>query len=1045
MSKAYDLLITPEYLIWAWKKAQRLYRQADNIYDLVELAAFELNIEENLRDIQRSFEAGRYVVSPMKLLPQPKKPDDKGRPRMRQSFHIAVKDQVAWIAIINAIGPQLDALMPAWSYGHRLFRAAWYEEDSEGPKLNIGPYRHSSGHLYRKFKHSWPLFRRHLALTARKMSGTLNVEELDEGEKRALQQANQLPYLAQGYWIERSDKLYLASFDLSAFYPKISVEAVKSSLSKYLADYRDDAKLRKLIDGMLVWRIEANSISSELSEITEPQMPDGGFHGLPTGLMVAGFLSNIAMLPVDVEITERLRNWENRNIAHFRFVDDHTIIGFDFDAIVGWIKAYREVLKSAGLSLEMAQGKYDPPELEMLLDADNKQTEIYEDVKKQAALDGRRPARLMTPTLTQVSMLAGIDFNILTDASRLQRLEQLEWLLLADLPDRELRADTRAAFAAGRIAALAPGALSVSDETTAKHREERIRQRATGEIETEALRLYESALERHLQKYFGLLFQAFTDHPDKVRLFIRILDYCKITGCDGPSKIEGWMNAHATGEYRHLKRYLSALALQTFAAHLPAALRVCVDEASLARERAGAKQYIHHICKLNIDAFVQENGILEHSPEYFQIISLREIEASARFTLSLAKAHNLLDLIESLTVLIQRFHTGPLPRDGADGKRLSAWAFWADRLFQFSMKERTAVWDDFVAHADVSNSLDWNYLRLHPTDIPREKWAIAWQVRTFPRDDAGWLYDALLSTPNFLNDAQVSGRTITIVRAKLEDAGRREKPKKMISLAEWVSALQALSPYDPRRSEWTALEIIRLLLQKEVTDFDVGDLRKLDWLHPANIEVPQSWLTGPSIDPTQLGVLTWERWRYAMQIGPMPKFSDRKIADYRYHLTSISAPEESETWHLRLRGVAQIIWGLVRRNFKLPARWNVRGLERSHVEFFGRELEHLKISSQTVALLEACVFPRAHETDLIIRFPFLFGGEAADDTRLDAVPSIPDPQALILAIDRAQKKLLSEQVTVSNHLPRQLIPVSLIQITNANVAAVPEDEEEIVP
>ena len=35
-------------------------------------------------------------------------------------------------------------------------------------------------------------------------------------------------------------------------------------------------------------------------------------------------------------------------------------------------------------------------------------------------------------------------------------LSWFEWLLLADIPDREIRPDTRAAFAAGQIAALAP-------------------------------------------------------------------------------------------------------------------------------------------------------------------------------------------------------------------------------------------------------------------------------------------------------------------------------------------------------------------------------------------------------------------------------------------------------------------------------------------------------------------------------------------------------------------------------------------------------------
>jgi hypothetical protein len=166
-----ELLILPDNLIWSWRKAKALYQASDALHDQSKVAAFELNLDQELRGIRRDFETGNFRPQSLRLLPQPKRPDDAGKPRMRQSFQVSVRDQVAWIAIVNVMGPSLDQLMPAWSYGHRLYRAAWYDDDaSGGSKLNIGPYRHTNSNLYRKFKHSWPLFRRHISLTARKMT-----------------------------------------------------------------------------------------------------------------------------------------------------------------------------------------------------------------------------------------------------------------------------------------------------------------------------------------------------------------------------------------------------------------------------------------------------------------------------------------------------------------------------------------------------------------------------------------------------------------------------------------------------------------------------------------------------------------------------------------------------------------------------------------------------------------------------------------------------------------------------------------------------------
>ena len=71
-------------------------------------------------------------------------------------------------------------------------------------------------------------------------------------------------------------------------------------------------------------------------------------------------------------------------------------------------------------------------------------------------MDGANPTKLLTKTLGQVSAIAATNPDMLDDEDIEERLKLLEWLLLANIPDREIRPDTRAAFAAGQIATLAP-------------------------------------------------------------------------------------------------------------------------------------------------------------------------------------------------------------------------------------------------------------------------------------------------------------------------------------------------------------------------------------------------------------------------------------------------------------------------------------------------------------------------------------------------------------------------------------------------------------
>ena len=223
----HDRLLVPENLNYAWNKAKRLYSTLDGYIDNGELADFELNLEQRLITIQKQFEKGTWNPKKLRPLPRPKKIENSTAID-RQYYHVAVDDQVAWIAVANALGPELDLQMPPWSYGNRLYRPAWYEhgEDRQST-LEIGPYRHASGHLYRKFQHSWPA-----VSSACSIDRTKRWHELCHPIQKSLivrtawppfsAEREGLPYLKHGFWAPREEhhtRIYHASFDLRHFYP----------------------------------------------------------------------------------------------------------------------------------------------------------------------------------------------------------------------------------------------------------------------------------------------------------------------------------------------------------------------------------------------------------------------------------------------------------------------------------------------------------------------------------------------------------------------------------------------------------------------------------------------------------------------------------------------------------------------------------------------------------------------------------------------------------------------------------------------------------
>jgi hypothetical protein len=1065
MSRIRDQLTSRENLQWAWAKAKRMYDTADGPVDWGSIAAFELDLEEQLRNIGRDFERGRYRLAPLILLPQPKKPDDDGTPRLRQSFHVTVRDQVAWIALVNVIGPLLDSQMPPWVYGHRHYKAAWFEELDDGAtRLALGPYRHSTGALYRKFKHSWPLFRRHVSLSARTMVRGFDSDiELDAADQAALTYEDRPAYLSKEWWPPVAQTaLHYVSIDLERFYPTIKQSAIISGLHNYLPDYQEDEWLQSLVKRMLRFEISAEGSRLLGDEVVQPVTRPGRFRGIPTGLMVAGFLSNVAMLRLDQEVAELLKS--NRRIAHFRFVDDHAIIAYDFDELRLWIQWYEERLAQLAIGPRISQKKFDPPIMAKAYRA-RASSEVRGIASDLSKIDGRHPSHLMTKTLALVSELANTDFDILSASSKRERLSELEWLLVADLPDREIRGDTRVAFAAGRISTLAPVAVTPSLELLTGFRElsqidaeiaalaTQGSQKKISDLQDRRKEIFETVkIYRHeerekyrkqLAHYFKLMQQALQDHPEKPRLFLRLLDYCRATGHPGTGSILKWLNNVEEGPPKCLGDYLRPLAIQTIARHVATAAHDLNNTHLLERQRVAARQYLTSLTRretinnLRAGAGQAENNDVAAT---FAASTLRAALAWAVETAAQASPR-----LQQRLAHLQRQVNGPsLATPSATweqqtGYPLGTWAHWLESRQQRYSLEPSDVWHRAAPALDSSFKADLQNLRKGLSEMPTTNHVRFSVLSPEPGklSDSGLALDHLKSGQFVELNSELSPSERRVRDHFQEVARSRDR----VTLSDWVGSLAVADQHDPRRSEWTALEILRQLVAP-IGVIGGPEASALDNLHPSNVLIPRRWMHLPKGGYSDKW--TWESWRRETHrpTGAV-RLGRRRIIDYRRQPAPLKNVRDDTTmWRARLHGCGLLLLGLISHDFRLPVFWNVRGLEGDIAGFVRFQLEQVPVSSLTHGIIEAALLPRSVETAFIRTSPWAFFGERVmteiNDTRSDP-PLIADPDDLLREIARAQDTLESRQISVLQHAPRQLIPMNVSQLSGMAIDVVEPD------
>jgi hypothetical protein len=1074
----FSRITSADNLYWAWSKAQRMFTYGDSWIDIRELTRFESNLNLELESIANDIQNGKYSISPLRPILYPKKVKDCDETELRQWFSISIRDQVTWIAVVNIIGPFLDYQMPSWSYGYRLYRPVWYEKNEKGKIISLKAdwYRNTSGHLYRKFNQSWPLYRRQVYLTSRQMTKTKyqRFTGLTEGDIRILDREEKLTaeelklkYLRKDYWKVRLDEVYWASVDFKKFFPSVSLQSIKENIKKYLEN-KWTSLLEVLIDALLTIPLNSNGFTQDELKSIFPDnigldINQSKLTGLPTGLFVSGFLANVAMLGIDLKISEISKKYQ---VAHFRYVDDHTVLSSSFDTLVEWINFYKETLRKELPGVVIKEEKTEPKEFrDYIFPSEDKKKEIdvvEKEARQVTCLDPEFPTPLMTKTLALVSAINDVEFDLLDEQEQEQLLENLEHLLLVNIPDHELRIDTRISFAASKIARLAPirfpyyssGELfellhSIQQREEDKQllvKDARDLKRGSSKFveisklinkQNEEIRLLKQKVkelrkkkndqeDKEKRRTFSLLLKTLEDYPEKLRIWIRAIEFCRTTGFSGfrpiLQNIE-MIKKNCPGAYPFYRSFM----LEVFSKQIYLCLRYILDRDLLIQHKCAAIKFLYGL-------FASDNLFRLYSisdEKYYEISSRQVFECSiGTMVLILKDIPDMLGIEEEVRSINEyaikfKYLDFENPVEWLSQNQeygLAVWAWLADQKIALPTQSvPSVIWSKSVRRLNPEDVSSWSFLKKYPQSLSDNnqffKWLISGKPHPIDIEDQGLFYEYVngLSDNKKAKAKQCDHKMFKDILKNIESSEKVD----YINLYEWIDGLNELrikNPFDPRLSEWTAVTIVYKIC---LIYRDVSNISKKSLINPSNYLLPKKWA---NIDLQ----LSWKDWQRMIGEGKI-KLAKNLMRDDRYAPIFLNRDSDDRDF-APIRGLGMVLLTLILNNYKLPSVWNPKGQRRVWAYLIRILLNDTVCSSWTGAILEACLSSRSRENLNITSWQGeLFPNHAADDQDGEhlSIASIDDLESKLKCV---QEQLIKYQVSVQNNLPRQLTPVAVSQL-----------------
>lgn len=1041
--------INQENFYLAFKKVKYYFTQLNEWYDPVELSSYEAILSSNISRLLNDIKNETYTPHAIEPLPFPKKNDSDGKERIRQYFKIHIDDQIVWMAITNIIGSFLEEKMPFWSYGNRLYRPVWFDNGT----VVKGSYTTTSEHIYRKWNQSWPFYRRHISMTIKtmafnkkftkeKLTDTREIEIYEQEEK---DNWKEFIYLNQDFWeIKNNQNLYWAGLDFKNFFPSINVnkviEVIENALVRNDGTARDDRDLiLNTLRKMFKFPIDTSGWLDKNELIDENKVALSNIHeyyGVPTGLLAAGFLANVAMLEVDSHITNYVKT--HKNIAIFKYVDDQIILCNSQKELFNFLQFYNELLLNSNTGVKFQAKKTTPG----CFKYEDNAFKLVKEREGENELNIDFPKPLMTHTLQKMSHLNEEDYD-LADADELEEsAKDLEHFLLADFPDTEMRRDTRMAFAAMKLCQLGKrikpnfkkldrSSPYIMDMAKAEYFKSISsssgnftidKNKESHKIQQIAIKLAKQELEAEIpiviskyQRIFELLLKATRENPDKLKLWKRAVEFCFHTGL---------------GDFNLIFKELDKIKIN----------------------RKG-KLYIRSYCLLVLSDLTLRsvNTLLANNGSFWKIYcqteSLRKFLQKTIGVSHLEKGHSFpfvqitLSLFEltrlfastrkyPVTMYVKTIRTKPI----GEIYNASLNEIWF-LLSNLTTKERFKLWENWIDRLDLSAQISWSILFLFPNKIPDQTFN---QMMLYGKNNdlrSTDAYNYMRETGGILFDVFEANST---VREKyLNDYPKLRniinyQSDNYIPLNVWIKNLCETTTkgawLDPRLSEWSLLEIIRQIAEAisnrdktKAYDIFSENGHQIYKVHPANYLVPRSWL---ALDKSKI---TWDIWKELVKRDKIVLLENETlIDDFRYlPITKLWETTDYGLFfgNIEVRTIIQLSVLMIRllaKSFEWPITVNKTMFIDQLFSNALASIEKEPVSSDTRILLRA-IFSKK---DL----DFFMSYVSFD---LDDGSKIKGLADFISKISEIQSKLEAGQLTLINNAPRQLTYIDIDLLNNS--------------
>lgn len=1065
-----DRLLDRENFYFAFKKLSHYLQQAHEWYNPVELAAFEANLNATIYRIRNEIKDRSYRPKPIELLPFPKK-SNKSAAMLRPYYKVSLEDQLVWALIAHIIGDKLEAHMPFWSYGNRLYRPLWYEFKDGTRSLKTGLVKNTSENLYRRWNQSWPRYRRHISIVIKTMTygQTFTIQQLDDEKEAELlettsEDLKQNFFLKGQFWGNGTDSVHWLGLDFRNFFPSINPDKVIANITRVLKDRDDVDNLLWLVRQMLTfpinyqgWDDESLSKTGNLLELNGREIVTG----IPTGLAVAGLLANVALIDVDQKITEWIK--DKKSIAIFKYVDDHVVLAKSHQDLIEFFEFYKRLLREENTGIYLQSEKLEPHNA--FKKHEEEEPKLKEDASQFTQLDSEFPEPLMTHTLKKISSLGEEEFELADDEDIERSITDLEQFLVTNFPESEIKKDTRMSFAALKLTHIAkylkPDFRKIDPtlqlnrtniERSAKHSEEwkraktkkkrsAIIERKSVEFQVENFTKEFEKVERKQEKTYKLLKKAVREHPDKIKLWRRCFEFCYHTGL---LKIDDLFEEVANANVDPRSRYyIQAYSLLSCCKLLTQAVNTLTDPSSPFWETFTCYRFIQQFDRpayKNIKTgspFLYANSgypFYNETQEFFQVLLdwVFEVDRSTR---------NLEGFIPSMKISRSSTITEPFlkklnDRNNSINKLTKEEYLWYI-LNHIPYESKFLLWHKAIKLLDLDQPISWSILTLFPQNIsstmfqkireyilgnPEAKHLQLSEFRNFT-EQGGVLYEILSSNrqskKQFLNDYPIIKKILSY------------KSADSIPLNLWLIKLNKergkRSFEDPKLSEWTILEIIKQIAQalNEKLNKSFADIffRNLQYgnIHPSNYLIPASWM--------KIEASSWDQWR---RITSQDRIrivkEDRLIDDFRYlpfpniwrsNYFAVFRNGELAT----MIGLTVLACKLFAKSFEWPPSANKVSFLDQLFSHTLHTIESAAISSNTRLFIGNILSKKDID---------LFYGLCQYKIKLMDGTEIESLKDYIAAIQSIQNQLEQAQLSLVNQMPRQLIYVNIDDLNSSN-------------